>query len=47
MVTIGGFPDQGIRDAADRRIRESVGYSYVGEENGTYYISVIIWMEGL
>ncbi|WP_141305008.1 prepilin-type N-terminal cleavage/methylation domain-containing protein [Moorella sp. E306M] len=47
VVTIGGFPDQGIRDAVDRRIRESVGYSYVGEENGTYYISVIIWMEGL
>jgi general secretion pathway protein G len=47
VVTIGGFPDQGIRDAVDRRIRESVGYSYVGEESGTYYISVIIWMEGL
>jgi len=47
VVTIGGFPDRGIRDAVDRRIRESVGYSYVGEENGTYYISVIIWMEGL
>ncbi|WP_333870597.1 prepilin-type N-terminal cleavage/methylation domain-containing protein [Desulforamulus putei] len=47
VVTIGGFPDQGIRDAVDRRIRESVGYSYVGEENGTYYISVIIWMDKL
>ncbi|GAF27359.1 5'-nucleotidase/2',3'-cyclic phosphodiesterase and related esterases [Moorella thermoacetica Y72] len=47
VVTIGGFPNQGIRDAVDQRIRESVGYSYVGEENGTYYISVIIWMEGL
>lgn len=47
VVTIGGFPDQGVRDAVDKSIRESVGYSYVGEENGTYYISVIIWMEGL
>ncbi len=47
VVTISGFPDQGIRDAVDRRIRESAGYSYVGEENGTYYISVIIWMEEL
>ncbi|MDN5346862.1 MAG: ral secretion pathway protein [Clostridia bacterium] len=47
VVTIGGFPDEGIRNAVDQRIRESVGYSYVGEERGTYYISVIIWMEGL
>ncbi|MDN5331985.1 MAG: ral secretion pathway protein [Tepidanaerobacteraceae bacterium] len=47
VVTIGGFPDQGIRDVVDQRIRENIGYSYVGEENGTYYISVIIWMEGL
>jgi hypothetical protein len=47
MVTIGGFPDEGIRDAVDRQIREDIGYSYVGEENGKYYISVVIWMDGL
>ncbi|MDN5327227.1 MAG: ral secretion pathway protein [Moorella sp. (in: firmicutes)] len=46
VVTISGFPNQGICDAVDQRIRESVGYSYLGEESGTYYISVIIWMEG-
>lgn len=46
VVTIGGFPNEAIRDAVDKQIRKSIGYSYVGEENGTYYISVIIWMEG-
>ncbi|WP_073254837.1 type II secretion system protein [Caldanaerovirga acetigignens] len=47
VVTIGGFPEEGIRDAVDRQIREDIGYSYVGEENGKYYISVVIWMDGL
>lgn len=45
VVTIGGFKSAEVRDVVDQRIREDIGYSYVGEENGTYYISVIIWME--
>jgi len=47
VITVGGFPTQEIRDIVDQKVRSDIGYSYVGEEGGKYYISVIIWMEGM
>lgn len=47
-VTISNFPDSAIRDAVNRQIRESIGYSYTGYQSGFgYYITVIIWMDDM